>query len=72
VPRENEILMSGAIRRISRAASIPPGRQRYWRCSPRDSIQPPAKGLTWRTSISFTAKDREVDSIDCVTNGLYS
>jgi len=26
-------------------------------------IQPPAKGLTWRTSIPFTAKDREVDSI---------
>ncbi len=64
--------MSGEIPRILQAAPIPPGRQRYWRYSPRGSIQPPAMGLTWRTSASFSAKDREVDSIDSVTNAMYS
>jgi hypothetical protein len=32
----------------------------------------PRGGLTSPTSVAFSAKDREVDSMDYVTNGMYS
>jgi hypothetical protein len=39
---------------------------------PRGIIKGPASGITWPAGVAFSSKDREVYTIDSVTNGMYS
>jgi hypothetical protein len=39
---------------------------------PRGVIKGPASGITWPAGVAFSRKDREVYTIDSVTNGMYS